>query len=162
MPERSRLDRHQVRRLGNLVNLSTPLGLAIAKAGRARLRPGPRGLVLAEGYRLPFPVAGAFTVGNVLLTSGRWEDWARHRPELLEHEEAHSWQWFAWAGLPFLPAYGACLAWSVLRSGDRAAHNAFERRAGLQRGGYTPVDPRPLGPAVRAALTTRRRRRRRG
>jgi hypothetical protein len=147
----SRPDR--VRRLGTRVNLSTALGLVVARLGRASVRPGPRGLLLADGYRLPFPVAGAFTVGDVLITGGRWE---RHRSGLLEHEERHSWQWFWCAGLPFLPAYGACLLWSVLRTGDRAAANLFERRAGLARGGYREVPLRPLGPVVRAVLRRRR------
>jgi hypothetical protein len=142
-----------LRRLGNRVNLSTPLGLAVARLGRARVRPGPRGLLLADNYRLPFPVAGAFTVGDVLLTAGRWD---QHPPRLLEHEERHSWQWFWCAGLPFLPAYGACTLWSVLRTGDRAAGNVFERRAGLALGGYHSLPVRPLGPAVRAALSRRR------
>jgi hypothetical protein len=135
---------HRLRRLGNLVNLSTPLGLAIARVGRAHVRPGTRGLLLADSYRLPFPLALAFTVGNVLLTSGRWDELERTRPGLLVHEEAHTWQWFWSAGLPFLPAYGACLVWSVLRTGDRAAANVFERRAGLALGGYAEVAARPL------------------
>ncbi|SDR82720.1 hypothetical protein SAMN04488543_0567 [Friedmanniella luteola] len=142
-----------MRRLGNRVNLSTVLGLAVARLGRAEVRPGPRGLLLADGYRLPFPVAGAFTVGDVLVTAGRWD---AHRPALLEHEERHSWQWFWCAGLPFLPAYGVCLVWSVLRTGDRAAANVFERRAGLALGGYREVPVRPLVPAARAALSRRR------
>jgi hypothetical protein len=143
----------RVRRLGNRMNLSTPLGLAVARLGRARVRPGPRGLLLADGYRLPFPVAGAFTIGDVLLTAGRWD---QHPPRLLEHEERHSWQWFWCAGLPFLPAYGACMLWSVLRTGDRAAANVFERRAGLALGGYRTLPVRPLGPVVRAAISRRR------
>jgi hypothetical protein len=140
----------RVKRLGNLVNLSTALGLLVARLGRAEVRPGPRGLLLADGYRLPFPVAGAFTVGNVLLTAGRWE---RLGAGLLVHEERHSWQWFWWGGLPFLPAYGVGLVWSVLRTGDRAAANVFERRAGLALGGYAERPARPLGPVVRAALS---------
>lgn len=148
----SRWDR--VRRLGNRVNVSTPLGLAVARLGRAPVRTGPRGLLLAEGYRLPFPVAGAFTIGDVLITAGRWEP---RRPGLLEHEERHSWQWFWCAGLPFLPAYGACLVWSVLRTGDRAAANLFERRAGLALGGYREVPVRPLVPVLRTAWVGLRR-----
>ena len=148
--------RHRLRRLGNLVNLSTPLGLVVARLGRASVRPGPRGLLLADGYRLPFPVAGAFTVGNVLITPGRWSELEARRPDLLGHEEAHSWQWFWCAGLPFLPTYSACLGWSVLRTGDLAAGNPFERRAGLRHGGYREVGPRPLGPAVRARVRRRR------
>jgi hypothetical protein len=135
---------HRLRRLGNLANLSTPLGLAVARVGRAKVRPGARGLLLAEGYRLPFPVATAFTVGNVVVTSGRWDELERTSPGLLVHEEAHTWQWFCWAGLPFLPAYGVCLVWSVLRTGDRAAANVFERRAGLLLGGYPEVPSRSL------------------
>lgn len=149
--------RHRLRRLGNLVNLSTPLGLAVARLGRAEVSPGPRGLLLADGYRLPFPVAVAFTVGNVLVTRHRWAELQGRRPALLAHEEAHSWQWFWLAGLPFLPAYGVSLVWSVLRTGDRAAANVFERRAGLVRGGYQELPPRPLGPAVLARLASRRR-----
>lgn len=145
--------RDRLRRWGNQVNLSTALGLAVARLGRADVRPGPRGLLLADGYRLPFPVAGAFTVGDVLITAGRWN---RHRPGLLEHEERHSWQWFWCAGLPFLPAYGAALVWSVLRTGDRAAANVFERRADLALGGYRERPVRPLRPAIRALLHTRR------
>jgi hypothetical protein len=154
--------RHRLRRLGNLLNLSTPLGLAVARLGRAEVSPGPRGLLLADGYRLPFPVAVAFTVGNVLVTRYRWADLQSRQPELLGHEEAHSWQWFWLAGVPFLPAYGLSLVWSVLRTGDRAAANVFERRAGLERGGYRVVPPRPLGPAVRSRLARRRRARWRG
>lgn len=145
--------RHRWRRRVNLLNLSTPLGIAVARLGRAQVRPGNRGLLLAEGYRLPFPVADAFTVGNVLVTRGRWPDLQQTRPGLLEHEEAHTWHWLWCGGLPFLPVYGACLVWSLLRTGDRAAANLFERRAGLAAGGYREVAPRPL-------LPTRSRRRR--
>ncbi len=147
--------RDRVRRLGNRANLSTVFGLWVARLGGAQVDPGPRGLLLAEGYRLPFPVAGAFTVGDVLITAGRWDS---HDDRLLQHEERHSWQWFWCAGLPFLPAYGVCMLWSVLRTGDRAAANIFERRAGLERGGYRAVPARPLAPAVRAALGRRGRR----
>ena len=141
-----------LRSAGNWLNLSTPLGLAVAGLGRAEVSAGPRGLLLAEGYRLGFPIAVAFTVGNVLITPHRWDELLRTRPDLLQHEETHSWQWLACAGLPFLPAYGLALAWSVLRSGDLAAHNAFERQAGLALGGYAEVATRPIGPALRRAL----------
>lgn len=152
------LRRHHIRRLGNWVNLSTPLGLAVARVGRATVRPGPRGLLLADGYLLGFPVASAFTIGDVLLTSAQWSDWAAERPTLLEHEERHSWQWFCLLGLPFLPAYALAMGWSMLRTGDRAAANIFERRAGLLLGGYREVATRPLLPAARSALEAGRRR----
>ncbi|HLT62426.1 MAG TPA: hypothetical protein VK020_14600 [Microlunatus sp.] len=125
--------RHRVRQVGNLVNLSTPLGLLTAAIGRAKVRSGPRGLLLAEGYRPGFPIATAFTIGNVLIHRGDWDT----APEsLLGHEEVHSWQWFCCLGLPFLPAYLICTGWSMLRTGNRATGNFFERQAGLEAGGY--------------------------
>ena len=132
-----------VRLVGNLGNLTTPLGLLIALVGRARIRGGPRGLVLAEGYRLPFPVAGAFTVGNVITTPTTFVERLRSLPRLLEHEERHTWQYLCCLGLPFYPVYTVMMGWSVLRTGDRAARNAFERMAGLAAGGYQdrPVIP---------------------
>lgn len=127
------------RQVGNVLNLSTPCGLLLAGLGRARLRRGPDGLLIAEGYRWRFPIAGAFTVGNVVLTRS-----PRLNETLLRHEARHAWQWVA-CGQVFLPAYTAALAWSWLRTGDLAAANPFERLAGLAEGGYrTDVTARPL------------------
>lgn len=125
----------------NLVNGSTLLGLAIAVVGRARLSRGPRGLVLATGYRLPFPVASAFTVGDVVLTRHD-PDWWRDRPRMLVHEERHSWQYAVSLGLPMLPMYGVAALWSYLRGADHATYNVFETRAGLADGGYPLVSRR--------------------
>ena len=153
----------RVRRLANWVNLSTPLGLAVARAGGAQVRPGPMLLRLAEGYRWRFPTGGAFTVGDVVLTRYRFADLLERHPALLRHEEAHSRQWMVCLGLPFLPLYAASMAWSWLRTGDRAARSVFERRAGLTEGGYRDVPVRPVGQTlagavgvVRAALAGRR------
>jgi hypothetical protein len=55
--------RWRVRQVANVVNLSTPLGLALALAGRGTLRRGPDGLLVAHAVRLPAK-APAFTVGN--------------------------------------------------------------------------------------------------
>lgn len=122
---------------GNLLNLSTPLGVAVAAVGGARLRRGPDGLVLAERYRLRLPSAGAFTVGNVVIVPGTVLDQVVARcPGTLSHEAAHSWQWFGCLGLPFLPLYALASGWSWLRTGDVAAGNVFEVAAGLERGGY--------------------------
>ncbi len=126
-----------VRRAANLVNLSTPLGLLVARLGGATVTAGPAGLRLADGYRLGFPVAVAFTVGDVLITRHRWADLRHQRPGLLKHEAAHSDQ-YAWCGPVFLPAYGVATIWSWLWTRDRAAGNVFERRAGLELGGYAP------------------------
>lgn len=133
----------------NFVNLSTPLGLLIAKVGGARLRPGPEGLVLAEGYRLGFPIGSAFTIGNLVVTGSDIDALTRRTPGLIAHESTHAWQWLACLGLPFLPLYLLAMAWSWLRAGDRASYNVFERQAGLARGGYYTA--RPLRPFWRPA-----------
>lgn len=132
------------RRRANLVNLSTPLGLLVARAGRARRRPGPYGLVLAEGYRFRFPVASAFTVGDVIITAHRFDALLAHLPDLLVHEERHARQYARCLGLPYLPLYALAMGWSVLRTGDRASANVFERSAGLVAGGYVERPPLPL------------------
>jgi hypothetical protein len=75
---------YQLRRIGNAINLSTPFGLLAARIGGARLTPGPRGLLLAEGYRLGFPYAAAFTMGNVVIARESWDEQLRRNPRLLE------------------------------------------------------------------------------
>ena len=124
------------RLVGNMINLTTPGGLAVAVIGGAKIRRGPRGLFLCEGYRLRFPVAGAFTIGNVITTGSTWEQKLSQYPELMRHEEQHSWQYLYCLGLPYYVAYVICMGWSMLRTGDRAARNFFERQAGLVIGGY--------------------------
>lgn len=127
---------HTIRRVGNLLNLSSLLGFAIARLGRAGLAQGPEGLTLAEGYRPRFPVAGAFTVGNVVITASSVARLSDHHPDVLRHGSAHAWQYFWCGGLPFLPLYALAAGWSWLRTGDPASRNLFERGAGLHRGGY--------------------------
>lgn len=132
-----------VRTLGNWLNLSTPLGLGIALLGGASLRRGPRGIWLAEGYRLSFPPAGAFAVGSVVVVTR--QDLAglqRRQPRVLEHEEAHVWQWCYCLGLPFLAAYGLASLWSWVRYGDWHSGNWFEVAADLAKGGYQRGQPR--------------------
>jgi hypothetical protein len=135
---------------GNIANLSTPLGLAVAKIGRASIERGPRGLYLGEHYRLRFPIAGAFTIGNVITTGSTWDVMVNRYPNLLRHEEGHTWQYLYCAGLPFYPLYAVSMAWSLLRTGDRAARNFFERQAGLALGGYQDQPIRPITVNVRA------------
>lgn len=125
-----------VRHLLNLANLSTPLGLAVARFGRCDIQPGPDHLILAENYRFRFPAAGAFTIGNVVITPHRWDALLARTPRLLHHEARHATQWAACWGLPFLPAYLIAMGWSWLRTDDRASHNVFEVAAGLTSGGY--------------------------
>ncbi|MGB3592661.1 MAG: hypothetical protein WA994_00665 [Ornithinimicrobium sp.] len=152
----------RVRTIANWLNVSTLLGLGLARAGHARIRPGPFGLYLADHYRWSFPAGGAFTVGDVVITRHDFDRMLPRRPYLLEHEEVHARQWMACLGLPFIPLYVASMGWSMLRTGDRAARCAFERHAGLVKGGYADVPVRPIGPALaqsgrraRAALTGR-------
>ena len=148
-----------VRLVGNLANLTTPIGLLVAIIGRARIRRGPRGLLLGEGYRLKFPVASAFTIGSVITTNRTWPELLRQSPQLFEHEERHTWQYLCCVGLPFYPAYGVCLVWSVLRTGDLAARNFFERNAGLASGGYGDKPVWPLWENIRAIIGQLRARR---
>ncbi|WP_203231221.1 hypothetical protein [Nocardioides caldifontis] len=131
----------QPRSVLNAVNLSTPLGLLVGVAGRVRFRRGPRGLVLGTGYRLPVPVASAFTVGDVVLTK-HGPELFEERPRLLAHEERHAWQYAASLGLPFLVLYLLAAGWSWLRGGDPVVHNPFERLAGLADGGYPALSAR--------------------
>jgi hypothetical protein len=127
----------RVRAVGNALNLTTPLGLLVAMAGRATVRRGPEALVVAEDYRLPLPRAGAFTVGGVVLVPrGTLADVEQRQPGTLAHEARHSWQYFWCLGMPFLPLYALASGWSWLRRGDPASGNWFERSAGLVTGGY--------------------------
>jgi hypothetical protein len=125
----------RLRRVWNMVNLSTPLGLLVAAATRTKVVRGPEGLILGFGYRPRLPKAGAFTVGNVVLFRAGIAEVAA-RPRLLAHESRHATQWAQWLGLPFLPAYLVAAGWSVLRCGHPALRNPFEVRAGLADGGY--------------------------
>lgn len=118
----------------NLVNLTTPLGMLLAAAACERIERGPDGLWVGVRYRLPRPAPPAFTVGNVVLI--RFDvDFLMDNSRLLAHEARHSSQ-YACLGLPFLPLYGACALWSLLRTGNPASRNFFERDAGLTAGGY--------------------------
>lgn len=102
---------------------------------------GPRGLLLATGFRLGLPHASAFTVGDVVI-SRHDRAWWSTRPRLLVHEERHSWQYVACLGVPMIPLYLLAAGWSYLRGSDPAVHNAFERLAGLEDGGYPLVSLR--------------------
>lgn len=125
----------RLRQAANLLNGSTLAGVAVALLARAPLRRGPRGLLLASGYRWRLPHARAFVLGNVVLYRGPASD-LLSMPALLGHEEKHCTQ-YAWClGLPFLPLYFVAAGWSVLRAGNPGTANFFERRAGLHAGGY--------------------------
>ncbi|MFJ3958740.1 hypothetical protein [Arthrobacter sp. NPDC090010] len=125
----------------NWLNLSTPLGLAVARAAGCRLARAPEGLWLAQDYSWGYPPSGAFTLGSVILSRPGLDLSAD--PVLLGHEATHSWQYAFCLGLPFLPLYGLCAAWSQVRTGSPALANPFERGAGLEAGGY--IGPQTAG-----------------
>lgn len=125
----------RVRTLANWLNLSTPLGLLLARAGGARLERRGRGTWIAGGYRWSFPRAGAFTLGSVVLSTRDLDD-LRSRPTLLRHEDRHCTQ-YAWClGPLMLPPYLAAAGVSWVLAGDHSSYNPFERLAGLAEGGY--------------------------
>ena len=124
----------RLRQLANLLNASTAAGLMLARLARTTAFKGPHGLIIATGYDLKLPLAGAFAVGNVIIYRAG-PDAAMANTVLLGHEERHSTQ-YAWLGLPFLVLYFGAAGWSLLRHGDPASGNPFERHAGLEAGGY--------------------------
>jgi hypothetical protein len=138
----------RARQVANVVNGTTLLGLAVALAASRSISQGPRGLIIASGYRWRLPHAGAFTLGNVILCRIRTDQLMSNR-ELLGHEEKHCSQYACCLGAPFLPLYFLAAGWSLLRTGDPASANFFERQAGLAAGGYP--DRRTPGPAPRDA-----------
>jgi hypothetical protein len=140
-----------VKLVGNFLNLSTVAGAAVGVIGRASFSRGPRGLVFANGYKLRFPVAGAFTIGNVVLS--KHERSYFDNAALVRHEERHSWQYFWLIGLPMLPFYGVAVVISFLLTGDPASRNLFERLADLKEGGYVERPIQPIGKTVTQAFT---------
>jgi hypothetical protein len=134
------------RTLLTAVNGTTLIGLGIAVLTGARIRRGPGGIVVAEGYRRKVPPATCFTVGSVIITR-RSAEWLldESRAGLLAHESRHAGQ-YAVLGPLFWPAYWACCGYSWAATGTYGARNVFERHAGLERGGYRAA---PLRPGLR-------------
>lgn len=146
----------RLRVIVNYLNLMTPLGVLVARVGGGERHQGPHGLVIYAGYRLPFPVAGAFTLGNVVTTRhGAEYLLAEGREALLGHEARHSVQ-AAVLGPLFLPLYGVACVYSWAISADIGGRNAFEIWAGLEAGRYVR---RPLRPGLSRILRLVARRR---
>jgi hypothetical protein len=146
-----------VKVVGNFLNLSTVAGFGVGVIGRARFSRGPRGLFFANGYKLGFPVAGAFTIGNVVL-SKHDRAYFDDQPVLLKHEERHSWQYFCLIGLPMLPLYVVGVIVSWLLTGDPSSRNPFERLANLKDGGYVERPVQPIGQTIVQAFSVLRSR----
>lgn len=137
--------RDRIRHIANWINLTTPVGLLVAGVGRARVRRRSDGIIIAEGYRFGFPRAGAFTIGDVVVTASTIDHLEHHVPGVTDHEIRHAWQYAA-GGVWFLPAYLMGSAWSLARTGSPALKNPLERHAGLVAGGYAHADGEPIGP----------------
>lgn len=125
----------QVRAVVNWLNLSTILGLAIARTGGATVRRHSRGTWLATDYRYRFPMASAFTVGSVII-SRHDGMYLEARPALLRHEDRHCTQYAFCLGPVMVLLYVVSMGASWLLSGDHASYNPFERLANLSDGGY--------------------------
>ena len=136
------------------VNGTTLVGLGIAALTGATVRRGPGGILVAEGYRRTVPPATCFTVGSVIITR-RTAEWLLHesRAELLAHESRHAGQ-YAVLGPLFWPAYWAFCGYSWALTGTYGARNAFERHAGLERGGYRAAPLRPALQRFRRSAAT--------
>lgn len=143
----------RVRQVANGLNLSTAAGFLLAALTRTPVVTGPQGLVFGVNYQPKFPLAGAFVVGNVIFYRAD-RAFIDSRPDLLKHESRHATQ-YAWClGLPFLPLYAACTAWSLWRTGDPGSRNFFERNAGLALGGYRDLPTITWLPALRNLFHT--------
>jgi hypothetical protein len=135
-------------------NGSTLAGVCVALIGRARLAPARDGLLIGAGYRFPVPPAPAFCLGNVIIT--RLDSLP---PALFRHEARHATQFACCGGVLMVPLYLAAAGWSWAATGDFGSRNVFERRAGLDDGGYTD---KPLRPAISGIAARRMDRARAG
>lgn len=129
----------RVRTVVNWINLSTLLGLLVVRIGGASTSRRGRGTYLATGYRYQFPVAGAFTIGSVIISK---HDLAhlQARQALLRHEDRHCTQYAFVLGPVMLAGYFLFVGVSYVLAGDHASYNPFERLANLSDGGY--AEPR--------------------
>ncbi|MGW6278321.1 hypothetical protein [Kribbella sp. NPDC055071] len=96
-------------------------------------------------------MAGAFTIGNVVLSKHPRAYF--DNAALVRHEERHSWQYFCLIGLPMLPLYVVAVVVSFVLTGDPASRNFFERLADLKEGGYVERPIRPIGKTVTQAFS---------
>ncbi len=136
-----------LRRIANIINLSTPAGWAMARLRGIPLRRGPHGLLVAYEYPRMFPAPrnSAITIGDVVLVRASEAVLAAKRPKLLDHEARHAAQWACCLGpVLFVPLYGIASLWSLLRTGHPALANIFEVLADLVDGGYTDAAGVPV------------------
>ena len=138
----------------NWINLSTLLGLLVARIGGTTRHRRGRGTYVCTGYRFGFPVAGAFTIGSVIITKHDL-DWLSESGQCCSSTRTGTAPSTRSSSDPvMLPLYFVSVGISYLLAGDHSSYNPFERLAGLDDGGY----PRPTTRFSRAALTTTRTR----
>ncbi len=132
------------RRRRNRLNGTTAAGLLLAKMTGCRRSRGPLDTIIAAGYPLRVPAATCFVIGDVIFCreSAAWLLSPPQRPVLV-HELRHTYQYATWGPL-FWPLYFGSSAWSYLLTGDFGARNTFERKAGLEDGGYSEAVVRPV------------------
>ena len=127
----------------NRINLSTPLGLLIAKIfGGATIQLN-NGIYVNYGRKGKYNNSWAITIGDVILTktdkncklcqSGKHHDLSN---ALLRHELVHSEQYAKFGGLIFLALYLFASIKSFIIYRNRWQGNIYEIQAGLQDGGY--------------------------
>ena len=144
----------RLRALLNWVNLSTPSALVLARVTGCPVVAGPAGVHFALGYSPALPIAGAFTLGNVVFFRPQFVDPSKY-PQLVAHEETHCTQYALCLGLPFIVLYFVAAGYSWLRTGDPASANIFERSAGHHAGGYVQRPTRNLWPQLSAMAAAR-------
>jgi hypothetical protein len=111
----------RVRAVLNWVNLSTPLGLLVARLGGATITPAERGSVIVSKHDVEHVAA---------------------RPALLRHEDRHCTQYAVVLGVAMLPLYAVSAGVSWVVAGDLSSYNPFERLADLAEGSYPPPTTR--------------------
>jgi hypothetical protein len=127
----------------NKLNLSTPLGLLIAKIIGGTTIQKENGIYLNYGRKGKYIKADAMAIGDVVLVkqvkgcklceSGSPHDLS---DSLLRHELIHSEQYAKFGGIIFLALYLLYSIKSFLIYKNTWQDNIFEIQAGLEDGGY--------------------------
>jgi hypothetical protein len=72
-----------------------------------------------------------------MITTSGMEQMLSRNPQLIKHEEAHTWQYLYCLGLYYIP-YVIFTGWSVIRTGDRAAE-LLRAPGGTEHGGHATI-----------------------
>ena len=127
----------------NRLNLSTPLGLLIAKIIGGTTIQLENGLYMNYGRKGKYKKAEVITVGDVLLVTFnkdclhcQQKDLYDLSPNLLRHELKHSEQFAKFAGIIFLALYLFASIKSYIQYKNFWQGNIFEIQAGLVDGNY--------------------------